>query len=207
MDIPAAVYGRKRLMAPGCLYPGDLLLSRVIYNSIHHRQIEKAQCKFCGAQHARWVHATLIRQDYKFMEMTTGGIKKGYVWAYNGDEYYLKVRRVPDRRITQRREIVDFAWERTDGLKGYDWWSIARLKLQRSPDGLYGSSAFLFKRSICSAFYVKAVQGIGVDLGKGKDPRFVTPGHLSATELMEDIEIQWITGEELEGHFPATGGR
>ena len=205
MDIPAEVHDFNQVIAPRCLRPGDLLLTRAVSNPLHHKKIELEQKKFCLPQHAMWVHATLVRQDYQFMEMTTNGLNKGFIWQYCGDHYETKIRRI--RNIGERdgMRIVDFAWDITGLLIGYDFWSIVKLKFMKLPNDLHRPSGLLFTRSICSAFYVKAVQGIGVDLGRGKNPQLVTPGHLSAVELMEDVNIEWIEGRDLERDLRAAG--
>ena len=95
-------------------------------------------------------------------------------------------------------QIVEAAWQNSHIYRGYGWMTILHLSLSKTIDNLYRPTPAFIRGVVCSAFCVKAVSSIGVDLGKGKEYRLVTPAHLSSSDLLTDVGLNRIEPKELE---------
>ncbi len=173
--------------------PGDLVLSRSISPGFIDRQIRSAQSKIgLGDDHSCWTHAAVFLYEDFIVEAVPGeGVITRSLYPDILDSI-LRIRRCPGLTAEQRYKIALCA-QRMLGLR-YDA-GVALSSGLRAALGLWDRAWFprYAKTILCSMVYYDAHVEITRSLFKDCPlSELITPGHLSATTDLADINVPWL---------------
>lgn len=191
--LPANVDRLGKIPDPAQLSPGDLILFEKLKPTLFGRWIAKAQLAGGGASgDARWTHAAIYVGEGNVVEANLTGVEFGPMWKYLGD-YRLRVRRIPALGDADK---LRFCIQAMSSLRmRYSLWR-AVVAGWTALFGFWNQSAVLSNSRgvVCSKLfsdtYTIVLRRIVVD---GPLPAVTTPAHLSATTLLDDVAVRWLS--------------
>ncbi len=187
--IPESVRNFGKVLDPAILQPGDLLLVCHKKPRWISRQIQKHQKKLYNTEHSRWHHAIVSAGGVEICEALANGVTAREFWEYMNGDYELKVRRV--RNISPAKRAMIAYYSATMAGKQYGFSNLLGIIDAISTGKFWERSLYRSQGVICSQLYFESCMRIGVLLMPGVLPERVTPAHLSASALMEDVQLQW----------------
>jgi hypothetical protein len=191
IQLPGAVRSFGYFIDHRVLRPGDLLLFSQISSNKGSRQIHAAQ-RNAGFEDedARWTHAAVHIGDGLLAEaVPIGGIRLGHLFD-SINTRLVRARTPLDLNGEQRAQICIKAMTRLGASYslGYVLKMREFLRSWRLGDAIHDPA----NANICSMLYHFAfVEAVNALVVPGK-PAGVGPAHLSATERLEDVQLNWL---------------
>jgi hypothetical protein len=174
--------------------PGDLVLVSPVVWTWTTQPIFLAQKKGgFSDEHARWHHAAVYVGHNFLCEADTSGVNYVPIYRYVG-KHLIRVRRDHSLTLTEGYDIAIAAMARLKGQYGFGSiikWYLKSLKGFWQPD-LGIAPVFSTNAVICSELYYLAYAAVTQKLVvPGVAERSVTPAHLSATDQLQDVQMEW----------------
>ncbi len=201
-QIPSSV---KRILNPYQLEAGDLILVRPkkpddlgVFGRIKWSQTIDTQRKLIrDEEHASYTHAAISRNYHQIYEsIPENGIFRTEYWRYMTGKYDVKVRRLKGLDHRNRSQISHNVAELFG--KSYGFIELATIKAMANEwPWLEKIAAYIGRDDtyICSALFAIACEKENIDLNllpSDLNSKVVTPAHLSASDALEDVEVDWV---------------
>lgn len=196
--IPEAVRRHGRVINPNVLEPGDLILVEAVRPGWIQRKIQTTQKKLFEWDHARWHHAVVSGGGTEVCEALFGGVIAREYWEYMTGDYTVRVRRIAEATIAERTKVAYYA--ASMARTAYGFGAILPIRRSISTKDPWRRRIWRSRGVICSQLYFEACMRNGILLGN-MPPDHVSPAHLSASQAMVDVEIEWI---QLQASAPQT---
>ena len=190
-QIPPGVRAFGYILEIGQLRPGDLLLFSTIKPTHIAKAISAAQRNSgFSDEDARWTHAAVHIADGRMVEaVPVGGVQLGFLFDRILTSLVCVRRRAGLTKL-QRAEICINALSRLG--QGYSLsyiWRIRELLSSRIRwDPIHNDDA----PNICSMLYSDAFIAATKDLVVADKWSGISPAHLSATERLADVKVDWL---------------
>lgn len=200
-SLPLAVRQFGRFPDVNALLPGDLILTRSLKCDCISGRIHAAQVK--GGQHwrdARWTHAAIyvgdrirvIEANFDWVQRDQNGVKMAPLSDYVGG-YRLRFRRLDGLTADQRWLIVIAAMSQLNTPYKFRYLisSLAASARGFWRDGDLENPSVARSGYVCSTLYQDSIAKVTGRLIE-ETARICTPGTLSSTRTLTDVNVGWL---------------
>ena len=187
--MPAAVRKFGRVIDPAILHAGDLIFVSSHKPDLFSRQITKHQARLFAPEHAKWEHVAISGGRFEICEAVPGGVKAVEYWSYMTGGYDIKVRRLRNASEATRARLAYYA--ATNVRTKYGYGNALNLGLALRGGNLWAEAPLKTRGVICSQLFFEACMREGYLLANIR-PEVACPAHLSISQLLEDVPLQWV---------------
>jgi uncharacterized protein YycO len=141
-------------------------------------------------EHAKWHHAAVSGGGVEVCEATLNGVCAREFWPYMDGENEIKVRRLNNASKADRAKVAYYAASQAGTYYGF--LNIVKSLKSINRWNFFQRGIFNSKGVICSQLFFEACMRIGILLTPGISYELATPSHLSASNQMDDIEVDFV---------------